>query len=99
MRSPLHLQNESAVKSVEILAGDVVVEVTPAPTVGVTEAAVATSPPVAPPAGDDRLESPPELEWSLNEATGVYSGDIEMGVVTLDNFFGQTTTRGFNGQV
>lgn len=59
---------------------------------------MATTAPVAPPVGDS-LESPPELEWTLNEATGVFSGDIEMGVVTMDNFYGQTTTRGFNGQV
>lgn len=94
-------QDESAVKSVEILAGDAVEEaetVTPAPSATATEAAAPTNAPVAPPAGDS-VESPPELDWMLNEATGVFSGVIEMGVVTIDNFWGQTTTRGFNGQV
>lgn len=89
-------QNASTVESLEILAGTVAPEATPAPSA--TEAPVVTSAPVAPPVGDT-LTSPPELEWTLNEATGVFSGEIEMGVVTMDNFFGRTTTRGFNGQV
>lgn len=82
--------------SLEILAGEVEAEATPAPSA--TEAPVVTAAPVAPPVGGT-LTSPPELEWTLNEATGVYAGEIEMGVVTMDNFYGQTTTRGFNGQV
>ena len=57
-----------------------------------------TTSPVAAPIGG-ALESPPELEWELDEASGVYMGEVEVGVVTLDNFWGVTTTRGFNGQV
>lgn len=71
---------------------------TPAPSAAAVEPAAPTGAPSAPPAGDS-VESPPELAWALNEATGVFSGDIEMGVVTIDNFWGETTTRGFNGQV
>lgn len=97
-RSFSAFQNESAVESLEILAGDVVAEATPAPSASVTEAPVVTAAPVAPPVGDT-LESPPELQWTLNEATGVLAGEIEMDVVTIDNFYGRTTTRGFNGQV
>eukprot|EP00903_Cladosiphon_okamuranus_P014013 g13031.t1 len=88
----------STVQSLEILAGEVVVDETPAPSATVTEAPVVTAAPVAPPLGDS-VTSPPELEWTLNEATGVYAGEIDMGVVTIDNFYGQTTTRGFNGQI
>lgn len=73
-------------------------EATPAPSATVSEAPVVTEAPVAPPVGDT-IASPAELEWTLNEATGVYAGEIEMGVVTIDNFYGQTTSRGFNGQV
>lgn len=91
-------QEESAVKSLEIEAGVVVAAPTPAPSVAVTGAPVVTMAPVAPPIGGT-LESPAELEWELNEATGVFSGEIEMGVATMDNFWGQTTARGFNGQV
>ncbi|CAM9249240.1 unnamed protein product, partial [Hapterophycus canaliculatus] len=90
--------DESAVRSIEIEAGEVVAAVTPAPSVAVTDAPVATIAPVAPPIGGT-LESPVELEWELNEANGVFSGEIEMGVATMDNFWGQTTTRGFNGQI
>lgn len=69
-----------------------------APAAAPTTAPIPTSAPVAPPTGT-ALESPPVLKWELNEGTGVYVGEIELGVVTVDNFWGETTTRGYNGQV
>lgn len=85
----------------EILAGDAVsATLAPAvtPTVPPTGAPVATSAPVAPPVGEG-LESPDVLAWELNDDTGVFVGELEVGVVTVENFWGETTTRGFNGQV
>ncbi|CAM9610829.1 unnamed protein product, partial [Ectocarpus sp. 12 AP-2014] len=91
--------DETAVKSLEVLAGEVAAPApTPAPSAAATEAAAITTAPVAPPVGD-ALESPVELEWELNDATGVFTGEIEMGAVTMDNFWGVTTTRAFNGQI
>lgn len=96
-------QNESTVESIEITAGDAVA-VTPAPTAATVpeptaaSITVMTKAPVTPPLGD-AFESPPDLEWELDEETGVFSGEIELGVVTMDNFWGETVTRGFNGQV
>lgn len=91
-------QNETASESVEIVAGSAVAATeapTPSP-VSVPEAP--TSAPVAPPVGSV-VESPPELKWELNADTGVFFGELEMGVVVMENFWGKTTTRGFNGQV
>lgn len=86
-------------KSLEVLAGEVAQPApTPAPSAAATEAAAITTAPVAPPLGES-LESLVNLEWELNDATGVLTGEIEMGAVTIDNFWGVTTTRAFNGQV
>lgn len=85
----------------EIIAGNAVgiTEVpTAAPQSAPTDAPAPTISPVAAPIGG-ALESPPELEWELDEASGMFVGKVEVGVVTLDNFWGVTTTRGFNGQV
>lgn len=82
----------------EIVAGNAVAA-TEAPTPSpVSVPTMPTSAPVAPPVGSV-VESPPELEWEVNEDTGVFFGELELGVVTVENFWGKTTTRGFNGQV
>ncbi|CAM9957915.1 unnamed protein product, partial [Laminaria digitata] len=93
--------NETSSKSVEIIAGNAVgiTEVpTSAPQSAPTVAPAPTISPVAAPIGG-ALESPPELEWELDDASGMFVGEVEVGVVTVDNFWGVTTTRGFNGQI
>lgn len=91
----------SSTDSVSITAG-VAVPVTPGPTPAPSVAAtVPPSPtlaPLAPPLGE-ALASPPELEWEFDAETGVLSGALEFGVVTMKNFWGETKTRGFNGMV
>lgn len=87
--------------SVSITAGNVVALTyapTPAPTIASTTAPIQTLAPVAPPIGED-LVLPPDLRWKLDADTGVHTGEVEFGVVTVKNFWGQTTTRGFDGGV
>lgn len=71
---------------------------TPAPTIAYTSSP-ATLAPVVPPIGISDLTSPPELEWTMDADSGVFNGELDFGVVTLDNFWGETLTRGYNGMV
>lgn len=94
------LQNGTTVDFITIAAGDakaISESPTPGPSEG-TSAPVLTPSPVVPPMGSS-LSSPPELEWKLDESNGVFHGELEMDVVTLSNFWGETTTRGYNGRV
>ena len=93
-------QNATASDSVEILAGDVSLSMsaTPAPSATISEPPVSTPAPVAAPVGEP-LTSPPELQWKVDDATGVRSAELEFGIVEIENFWGNTITRGYNGQV
>ena len=93
-------QNATASDSVEILAGDVSLSMspTPAPSAAISVPPVSTPAPIAAPVGEP-LTSPPELQWKVNDATGVRFAELEFGVVEIDNFWGYTITRGYNGQV
>lgn len=90
--SPLS-QNSSSIDSVTIVAGEVF-----AGTAAPTAAPEPTMAPVAAPVGET-VASLPEFVWELDTETGVLSGDLEFGVVTMNNFWGETTTRGYNGMV
>ena len=93
-------QNATASDSVEILAGDVSLSMspTPAPSGAISKPPVSTPAPIAAPVGEP-LTSPPELQLKVDDATGVRSAELEFGVVEIDNFWGYTITRGYNGQV
>ncbi|CAM9670320.1 unnamed protein product, partial [Sphacelaria rigidula] len=86
-------ENSSSIDSVTIVAGEVF-----AGTAAPTAAPEPTMAPVAAPVGET-VASLPEFVWELDTETGVLSGDLEFGVVTMNNFWGETTTRGYNGMV
>ena len=62
---------------------------TPAPSAAISEPPVSTPPPVASPVGEP-LTSPPELQWKVDNATGVRTAELEFGVVEIDNYAGGT---------
>lgn len=84
--------------SVTILAGEATKAPTPAPAAGSVGGPTFTQSPLVPSNGD-LISSPPELPWEYDSNSSIFYGKLEFGVVTLDNFWGTTTSRGYNGQV
>lgn len=95
---PPFTQNASSVDSISVLAGDATWLPTSAPSTESSYTPAPTLAPVVPPIGNS-LSSPPELEWELDGDNGVFTANVNFGVVAIDNFWGRTTTRGYNGAV